>query len=258
MELVILYGPPGVGKLTVAQALAERTGYKVFHNHLTTDLVTSLFPFGSESMLRLTMKYRYDMLGEAARAGLDGVIHTFVYARGTDDGFMQGLIDAVEPHGGRVTLALLTCDPDVLMERVVAESRSAHGKLRDQEILRRLLRDEVLMEPFPHRSSLVIDNTHRSAGEVAAMIAAPLARSSATRWPSGSTARRRCGSDVCSPITSYSKQGSMGVQTSMVSVIPCPRSMVPVYAGAMTGGPSAVYVRCMMRPLCLEVKGSGW
>lgn len=31
MDLVILYGAPGVGKLTVANTLANRTGYKVFH-----------------------------------------------------------------------------------------------------------------------------------------------------------------------------------------------------------------------------------
>jgi tRNA uridine 5-carbamoylmethylation protein Kti12 len=174
MELVILYGPPGVGKLTVAQALAARTGYKVFHNHLTTDLVTSLFPFGSEQMPRLTMKYRYDMLEEAARAGLDGVIHTFVYARGADDDFMQGLIDAVEPHGGHVTLVMLTCDPDVLLERVVSEQRARYGKLRDTETVRRLMADERLAEPFPHRPSLVIDNTRRSPGEVAEIILAEL------------------------------------------------------------------------------------
>lgn len=174
MELVILYGPPGVGKLTVATELSGRTGFKVFHNHLTTDLVTSLFPFGSEPMGRLTMKYRYDMLEEAAKAGLAGVIHTFVYAQGPDDELMRGLIDAVEPHGGRVTLVLLRCDPDVLLQRVVADSRSAHGKLRDQESLRRLLREERLMTPYPHRPSLVIDNTEIGPGEVATTIEASL------------------------------------------------------------------------------------
>ena len=39
MKLVILYGPPGVGKLTVGRELAARTGFKLFHNHLTVDLV---------------------------------------------------------------------------------------------------------------------------------------------------------------------------------------------------------------------------
>ncbi len=174
MELVILYGPPGVGKLTVAQQLAERTGYKLFHNHLTTDLVTSIFSFGSEPMMRLTMKYRVDMLEEAAKAGIPGVIHTFVYARGADDEFMQALIDAVEPHGGRVTLVLLRCDPEVLLERVIAESRSAFGKLRNQETVRRLLREEALMDPYPHRPSVVIDNTRLDPASVAAMIEANL------------------------------------------------------------------------------------
>ncbi len=35
MRLVFIYGPPGVGKLTVARELAALTGFKLFHNHLT-------------------------------------------------------------------------------------------------------------------------------------------------------------------------------------------------------------------------------
>jgi len=171
MNLVILYGPPGVGKLTVAQALAERTGYKVFHNHLTTDMVTSLFPFGSEQAVTLIMRYRVEMLAAAAKANLPGVIHTFVYAEGTDDELMQELIDAVEPHGGRVTLVLLTCETGVLLERLVADSRARHGKLRDPDVLRRLLATERLMTPFPRRPSLVIDTTTRNATNVASEIA---------------------------------------------------------------------------------------
>jgi hypothetical protein len=47
MRLVVLYGPPGVGKLTVGTALSELTGFKLFLNHLTVNLVTSVFPPGS-------------------------------------------------------------------------------------------------------------------------------------------------------------------------------------------------------------------
>jgi broad-specificity NMP kinase len=47
MRLIFLYGLPGVGKLTVARELAEFTGFKVFHNHLTVDLVGSVFDFGT-------------------------------------------------------------------------------------------------------------------------------------------------------------------------------------------------------------------
>ena len=175
MELIILYGAPGVGKLTVANALAGRTGYKVFHNHLTTDLVTSLFPFGSADAVRLIMAFRVEMLKEAAKAELPGVIHTFVYAVGEDDDLMQRLIDAVEPYGGKVTLVLLTCERDVLLQRVVEESRAQFGKLRDFKVAKDLLARERLTETFPRRPSLAIDNTHRSADDVADQIAKSLA-----------------------------------------------------------------------------------
>jgi hypothetical protein len=43
MRLVFIYGIPATGKLTVAQELAKRTGYSLFHNHLVVDLLLSLF-----------------------------------------------------------------------------------------------------------------------------------------------------------------------------------------------------------------------
>ena len=46
MKLVFLYGSPGVGKLTVAEALSRLTGYKVFHNHLTANIAHLLFEIG--------------------------------------------------------------------------------------------------------------------------------------------------------------------------------------------------------------------
>ena len=41
----MLYGPPAVGKLSVAQALAARTGFRVLHNHLLINLASALFEF---------------------------------------------------------------------------------------------------------------------------------------------------------------------------------------------------------------------
>lgn len=167
MELIVIHGAPGVGKLTVATALAERTGYKLFHNHLTVDLVTSLFEFESEQARRLSDRFRLELLGEAAKANLPGVIYTLVYARGEDDWFVQSLIDAVEPFGGHVRLVLLRCERGELMRRVTAESRAAHRKLRDPDAVGRLMERQDLASPAPHRAGLVIDNTHLGADEAA-------------------------------------------------------------------------------------------
>jgi len=42
MKLLFIYGRPAVGKLTVARAVAERTGGRLFHNHLAVNLALSL------------------------------------------------------------------------------------------------------------------------------------------------------------------------------------------------------------------------
>ena len=47
-RLVFLYGPPAVGKLTVARAIADRLPFKILHNHVTIDAVKEVLPFGSD------------------------------------------------------------------------------------------------------------------------------------------------------------------------------------------------------------------
>ena len=58
MNLVFIYGPPGVGKFTVATELAELTGYKLFHNHQSIDAVRAVFTFGDQPFPRLVHRIR--------------------------------------------------------------------------------------------------------------------------------------------------------------------------------------------------------
>ncbi|HEU4798188.1 MAG TPA: AAA family ATPase [bacterium] len=87
MQLIFIYGPPAVGKLSVANALAKLTGYRVFHNHLTIDLVRSIFDWGQGPFFSLVDRYRVELIEAAAKANIPGVIFTFVYAKDQDDGF---------------------------------------------------------------------------------------------------------------------------------------------------------------------------
>ncbi len=88
MKLVFIYGPPSSGKLTVAKELAELTGFKLFHNHVSIQFVESLFEFGSKPFSRLTDKYRTEMLEEAAKEKVD-TIFTFVYGKPEDNPFRK-------------------------------------------------------------------------------------------------------------------------------------------------------------------------
>ena len=42
MKLVVIFGPPAVGKMTVGQELARRTGLRLLHNHMTIKLELTL------------------------------------------------------------------------------------------------------------------------------------------------------------------------------------------------------------------------
>ena len=145
MKLVMLYGPPAVGKLTVAQALAARTGFRVLHNHLLVDLSHALFGYGTLTSRALTHRLRATCLEAAREAALPGLILTYVYARDRDD-YILGLCEQAELAGDDVCLVRLTCGVETLEARVADPSRTAFNKLTSVTGLRGKLAE--LSEPF--------------------------------------------------------------------------------------------------------------
>lgn len=95
MTLVIIFGPPAVGKMTVGLALEQMTGFRLFHNHMTVDPVIRLFPFESPAYRRLVPEFRRRIFEEFAASDEPGLIFTFVWAMG-DDGDRAFVDSAVE------------------------------------------------------------------------------------------------------------------------------------------------------------------
>ena len=62
--VLFIHGPAAAGKHTVGSRLAELSGLPLFHNHLTVDLVSTLFEFGSDGFVQL----RADIWKAAFRA----------------------------------------------------------------------------------------------------------------------------------------------------------------------------------------------
>ena len=169
MKLVILYGAPASGKLTIATELGKRTGFKVFHNHLSIDCVKPVFEFGTPPFLRMIETIRFATIAEAAREGVD-LIHTFVYAFGPDDEHFAKLIASAEDNGGEVHLVLLKCDPEVLKVRIGNESRVRIGKLTNPDSIDGSLSRYDLRSTYPGRDSLLIDTTDLEPDAAAAQI----------------------------------------------------------------------------------------
>ena len=64
--MLFLYGPPAVGKLTVARLVAERMGFRVLHNHLTIDAVAPVLDFGTDAFWGVVGRLRRDLVSAAA------------------------------------------------------------------------------------------------------------------------------------------------------------------------------------------------
>lgn len=179
MKLIFLHGLPGVGKLTVARELSKLTGFKVFHNHLTVDLLLSVFEFGSPQFVELREKIWLDVFSEAAEAKLDGLIFTFAFERTVRGDFIQRVRSAVESAGGEVIFIKLDCSERDLEQRLTNPEREAFGKLNSVDQFRELRGAGAFVHPETPPDRLVLDTTELSATATAAKIAELLGYASA-------------------------------------------------------------------------------
>lgn len=179
--------------MTVGAAIARRTGFRLFHNHQTIDLVLNYFPFGSPPYSRLVGEFRRRIIEEVAASDLPGLIFTYVWAfdQPADEVFVESLAEIFRQRGGRVFFVELEAGQAIRLERNETPFRLAEKPLkRDLAASRaRLLADDAAYQlnsagRFDDRSDyLRIDNTDLSAEEVASRVIAhfgiPLAQPSA-------------------------------------------------------------------------------
>jgi len=163
-RMVFLYGPPAVGKLTVAQLVADRLGFRVLHNHLTIDAVAPVLDFGTDAFWDVVGRLRGDLVATAAGEGVD-LVYTYVYAPG-DEVVIDPLVEPYERAGG-VTFVQLVAPREELLRRVGSESRRAHGKITDAAALEDILDRYDVFQPIPGRETLELDAAVLSAAEAA-------------------------------------------------------------------------------------------
>lgn len=137
MQLVFIYGQPASGKLTVARALARRTGLAIFHNHLIVDAVGAVFPFGSPEFVALRESMWLDVLRAAARAKRS-LIFTFAPEATVAADFPDRVRAEIEALGGKVTFVALTVPETEQQRRIDTPERAQFGKLRSRELLHEL------------------------------------------------------------------------------------------------------------------------
>jgi len=178
--LVLIIGPPAVGKMTVGHELALRTGLKLFHNHQTIDLVLPFFAFGSPPFGRLVGEFRRRIFEEVASSDLPGIIFTYVWAfdLASDDATVQEYSEIFRSRGGRVLYVELESTQEERLRRNETEFRLAAKPFkRDLAASRQQLLDLDDKYQLNSRGKLAgtpdylhIDNTRLSAADVSERI----------------------------------------------------------------------------------------
>lgn len=175
MKLIIIYGPPSVGKLTVAKSLAEITGFKILHNHLVSDLVLSVFDRNTLVAINLNAYIKNLIFEHAAEVNERGIITTFLYDSNKRDQIDKWCADCfkiMNKYKSEVFLIRLSCDIETLKLRVADPSRIGTKKITSPERLLRIIENEGSFGKISEyiAKSLHIDNTDIHPDKVAQMI----------------------------------------------------------------------------------------
>ena len=175
--LLFVVGPPAVGKMSVGQAVAERTGLRLLHNHISIEIALRYFDFGTPAFGRINEEIRRRILGEVAASDLPGLVFTFAWAFDVpeDQALVEEYARPFRERGGRVLFVELEAAQAERLKRNVCASRLAEKPSKgDIEASRRILLEHDARYQLNSGGRfdddpdwLRIDNTLLTPGEVA-------------------------------------------------------------------------------------------
>jgi hypothetical protein len=129
VRLLVIFGPPSVGKMTVGRAVAARSDFRLFHNHAVLEPLLEVFEYGTPPFMRLLGEFRRRVISEAAASGTDLVL-TFVWGLELEDDARE-VAAYIRPYveaGAAVSFVELSADLGTRLERNRTEHRLAEKR----------------------------------------------------------------------------------------------------------------------------------
>ncbi len=129
MDFILITGPPAVGKMTIGQLLAERLGYKLFHNHLSIDFALQFYDWGDVEFGKINEGIRqliFKTVSESRQ--LKGFIFTLVWAFDEQEDwyYVKKLRDQFEKNGWHFHVVELVAPQEIRLERNKTVNRLTH------------------------------------------------------------------------------------------------------------------------------------
>lgn len=179
MKFILLFGPQAAGKMTIGQELEKSTGFKLFHNHMTIELLHPFFGFSKE-MFRLSDLIRTEMFKTLAVSETKGIVFTYVWAFNMkeDWDFVQRVCKIFESAGNEVYFVELEAELETRVERNKEASRleqkptkrNVAESERELRASMETLRLNSVEGEIERENYIRIDNTDLKPDEVAKLI----------------------------------------------------------------------------------------
>ncbi len=177
MKFILITGPQAVGKMTVGQELTKITKLKLFHNHMSIELVLNFFEYGTPSFKRLSYLFREEIFREVASSDLEGLIFTYVwyFDDQKDWDYIEGLMKIFRDKNSEIYIVELESDLEERIKRNKTEHRLNHkpskrGEAGSDDKLRESLvkhRPNSLEGEIKEKNYLRINNTNLSPEDTA-------------------------------------------------------------------------------------------
>lgn len=180
MSLVIIFGPQAVGKMTVGHELEKITDLKLFHNHMTIELVQPFFNYGTQEGKRLVRLFRNEILEAVAKSDLPGLIFTIIWEfdAKSDWDYIEQISEMFSKNNKEVFLVELEADVNTRLARNKTEHRLMHKPTKrnldwsESELLRtsKEIRLNSREGEIQSENYIRINNSNLSPEDVAEMI----------------------------------------------------------------------------------------
>jgi len=177
MKLVVILGAGAVGKMTVGQELAKITGLRLYHNHMSIEIVLEVF---GTVVSGLPHRLRKLFFEEFVKTDLEGLIFTYLLAFDSDVDLaaLDSLVDIFRREDAEICYVELVAPQEVRLQRNATENRLHHkASKRDVEASNiRLKNEDANYRTASNDGETVfdnyikIDNTYLKPPDVAKII----------------------------------------------------------------------------------------
>ena len=123
-NLIIVSGPQAVGKMTVAEKLRDKIGYRLMTNHDSIELSDVIFERKSDAQKEFNLLIRKAAFETAVKHNID-MIFTFVMAYGEQEDldYVNNLKTMFEDSGGKFYFVELSADLETRLQRNLTPHR---------------------------------------------------------------------------------------------------------------------------------------